>query len=299
MSREVQKKIKFQEIFVKRYYRLTDEVNQLIKTAMIEKNLSRAKIASAVGISESYTDHLIRNDRNFREDELQKILPFLNINFSSKNFIPVDTIHGKFVVFPRESSAKVMQIIGYLLGDGTVQPRTIRFKDVDKDVLKVYQKLIEKVFNVKGRIAPRKGTIAHLLEVNSAFLSQWLKENIVLRKKEFLREIRELPKKEIAAFLRGIFDAEGSVNLTSRQVSLRLTDENIVKTSQFLLSRLDIATSFYKIKRKQKNWHDCYGLCFSNRISFKQFIDIVSFSSKKKAEKLKFLIQGRAKRKTN
>lgn len=84
------KKIKFQDVFIKRYYRATDEANQAIKKATIEKKLSRAKIALAVGISKGYTNHLLKNDRNFREDELQKILPFLNL------LIPED-LREKFI----------------------------------------------------------------------------------------------------------------------------------------------------------------------------------------------------------
>ncbi len=281
--------MKFQEIFTKRYYRISKEGNQLIKTKITERDLSRAKIASLVGTTESYIDHLTRNDRNFREDQLQKILPFLSLTFSSNYFFPQNTIHGKFINLPKQSSPELMQIIGYFLGDGNLQERSLRFKDANKEVLKVYQELIEKVFNVKGRITPQKGTIAYLLEVNSFYLKNWLKENIILRKNEFLEKLGQLPKREIIAFLRGIFDAEGSVNINSRQVTLRMTDKNIVEVCQFLLSKLDIIASFCKINSKNQNWKDCYGTYFSSRASFKKFMDIIGFSSKKKSKKLKLL----------
>ena len=290
------KKIKFKQIFVKRYYKISEEINSLIQSRLKEKNLLMSAVSTQTGITSAYIDHIIRNDRNFREDQLGKFLPFLQIKFPSKEFIPQNTIHGKFITLPKESSAELMQIIGYFLGDGTAQPKMIRFKDTDKEVLKVYQNSIKKVFNVQGRVVPQKETIAYLLEVNSVYLSKWLKENIVLRKREFLEEIGKLPEEEIAAFLRGIFDAEGCVGLGAGQVSLGLTDKDIVKLSQFLLLRFGIVSSTYKTDRKEENWNTFYRLLFSNYISFKKFLEKINFSSRIKSEKLKFLINKRAKR---
>jgi len=291
--------MEFQKIFTKRYYRLSKKGNQLLKTEINEKDLSRAKLAFLIGITESYLDHLVRNDRNFREDQLQKILPFLSPNFSSNYLFPQNTIHGKFITLPKRSSSELMQIVGYFLGDGNLQKRSLRFKDTSKEVLKVYRGLIKKVFNVKGRIVPQKETIAYLLEINSFYLKNWLKENVVSRKKEFLEEIRQLSKKEMTAFLRGIFDAEGSVNLTSRQVNLRLTDEKIVRACQDLLLRLGITTSFCKINTRNQNWKDCYCSYFSNRASSGKFRNMVGFSSREKSKKLELLASRINKKKIN
>lgn len=302
MRQEIQdkrRKIKFKEIFVKRYYRVTDKTNQIIKTRAIEKNLSRAKIASLAGVSENYTDHLVRNDRNFREDKLQKILPFLFIEFPSKDFIPQDTIHGKFITLPEKSSPELMQILGYFLGDGTAQPKTVRFKDTDKEVLKVYQDLIRKVFNITGRIVLQTNTKAYLLEVNSVYLSKWLKANIILRKKEFLKEVSQLSKKELVAFLRGLFDAEGFVATQSRQIRLGLTNKEIGRILPILVSKLGIASSFYQIKRKEPNWSDVYLISLNNYAAFENFSKIIGFSSEEKVKKLRFLIRKRVGRKIN
>ena len=283
--------MKFQEIFIKKYYRISKEGNQLIKTKITERDLSRAKIASLVGISEGYADHLIRNDRNFREDKLLKMLPFLSVNLSSDYFIPQNTFHGKFMTLPRESSPELMQIIGYFLGDGNLQNRSIRFKDSNKKVLRVYQKLIEKTFNVKGKIVPQKKTIAYLLEINSLYLRNWFKENIILRKKKFLERVKQLPKKEVATFLRGLFDAEGCVASQSRQIRLGLTDEVIGRILPHLLFKLGITSSFYRIKRKESNWKDVYLISLNNRIAFKKFSDLIKFSSKEKIKKLNLLFK--------
>ena len=290
------RKIQFKEVEIKRYYKITSEISQLIKNRILDKELSTAKAAFEVGVRDSYIEHIIRNDRNFREDQLQKILPFFSIQFPSNEFTPQNTIHGKFITLPKESSPELMQISGYLLGDGDVKKRCIRFKDLDKDLLLFYRDLIEKVFNVEGRVVPQNGTRAYLLEVNSLYLCNWLRENIVLRKKEFLEEVGQLPKKEIATFLRGLFDAEGCVALKAGQICFTNTNEYLAKIILLLFLRFGLKASFYKEKRKEKHWRDRCVIYFSNYFSFKKFKKEVGFSSKEKSEKLEFLIKKRDKR---
>jgi glucosamine--fructose-6-phosphate aminotransferase (isomerizing) len=186
-----------------------------------------------------------------------------------------------------------MQIIGYLLGDGTVQERCVRFKDLDKGLLWIYQDLIERVFNIRGRVVSMNGTKAWLLEVNSFYLCQWLKKNIISRQEEFLDDLGQLPQDEITAFLRGIFDAEGAVNLKSGQVSLRITNIHLVKISQLLLLRCGIPTTFYIENKNVKNWNDSYGALLNNLYSFKRFKSLIGFSSKIKLEQLNILITKR------
>ncbi len=284
------KKFQFRPIFIKRYFQVMPEANQLIKARLQELQLSQVACASSSGISEAYMKHIFKNDRNFREDELQKLLPRLSIEFDRSYFIPQNTIHGKFIALPNQSSPELMQILGYLLGDGTVKERCIRFKDLDKGLLLVYKDLIEKTFNVHGRVVPMNGTRAWLLEVNSFYLCQWLKENVVLRQEEFLSELGRLPQDEIAAFLRGIFDAEGCVNLKSGQLSLRITNKYLAKISQLLLLRCGIMTSFYTEKKNVKNWNDSYGIFLNSLYHFKKFMSMIGFSSKRKSEQLNTLI---------
>lgn len=288
-----EKKMQFRSIYVKRYYNVTPEANQLIKDRLEELQLTQVACASSAGITGSYMNHVLGNDRNFREDELCKLLDYLSIGFDPDGFIPQNTIHGKFITLPGESSPELMQIFGYLLGDGTVKERCIRFKDLDKDLLLVYQELIEKVFNVKGRVVPMNGTRAWLLEANSFYLCQWLRENIISRPEEFLCELGKLPQDEIAAFLRGIFDAEGSVNLKSGQISLRITNKHLVRISQLLLLRCGLPTSFYTEKKNVQNWNDSHGILLSNLCLFKKFMSLIGFSSQKKSDQLNTLITKR------
>jgi glucosamine 6-phosphate synthetase-like amidotransferase/phosphosugar isomerase protein len=90
-----EQKIQFMPIFVKRYFSATPEANRLIKARLKELELTRVRCAASVGMSESYIDHIICNDRNLREDMLQKLLPALSIDFDQQYFVPQNTIHGQ------------------------------------------------------------------------------------------------------------------------------------------------------------------------------------------------------------
>ncbi len=173
------KNLVFEAIFVKRYYRLGHKGHQFIFPLL--KEYTKRKISTAAKISESYIDHFMRNDRNFREDKITSLLKFLNQDkktFLDKYCQSVNTIHGKHINFPALSSPALMQILGYFVGDGYAGERSLRFKDMDEDLLKVYEWLIFREFNVMGKIGLMNDTAAKLLEVNSSYLCQWLKRNI-------------------------------------------------------------------------------------------------------------------------
>ncbi|MCX5686416.1 MAG: hypothetical protein NTW09_03010, partial [Candidatus Omnitrophica bacterium] len=281
--------IEFRPVYAKRYFNITTEGMRLINEKRKELQLTAVGCADAADLSEAYVRHIFQNDRNFREEELGKLLKTLSIDFSSKNFLPQDTIHGKFITLPDRSSANLMQIIGYMLGDGNVKERCIRFKDMDVDLLQVYEDLISRTFNIRGRIVPIPGTRAWLLEVNSLYLCQWLRENILLRREEFLNQLGQLPKNEIAAFLKGLFDAKGCVNLKSHQISLRMTDRHLVRMAQLLLLKFDIASSSYAPKKVRKEWNVSYEISINNRCSFEKFIQSVNFTSEIKMARLQCL----------
>ncbi|MDA2922605.1 glutamine--fructose-6-phosphate transaminase (isomerizing) [Patescibacteria group bacterium AH-259-L07] len=290
------RKLKFKSIFVKRYFSISSEFNNVISQTVNSHALTKQGVAQEAGITSSYLDHIINNDRNIREDQLDKLASFLSLEVNDQDIEPVNTIHGKFITLPEESSEDLMQIIGYLFGDGTVQPRFIRFKDMDRDLLFLYRDLIEKVFNVKGRVVPLKDTRAYLLEVNSLYLAKWLRKNFILRKQEFLQEVGQLPKEELAAFLRGLYDAEGYVAEQSKQLGLKITDRTIGRLLPLLFLRLGIVPSFQQIKRPEANWSDVYHISLNNLFSFKRFSKYIGFSSKEKARKLKTIILQRGKR---
>lgn len=285
------KKIQFKPVKFKRYYKITEKGSQIIQKKLGSKKLTKKEFVKKTKLSsKAYLDHIVSNDRNFREAELKKLCSFLRIEFPSSYFRPVDSHHANFIHFPEKGNPKIMQVLGYFLGDGTAGKRTVRFKDMEKKLLHEYRKLITEVFDLKGRIKPQNDTAAYLLEVNSKYLADWLRVNVVNNKKRFIQNLGTLPSNEIAAFLRGFYDAEGSVNTKSRQVSIRTTDKLAMKVIQQLLLRFGVVASFC-LQKTKSGWKTSYIVNISNEENIKRFIEHICFSSEEKSKKV-FYIMG-------
>ena len=283
-------KIYFDNVPVKTYHKILPEMYTLIRQRIKVLEMSNEEISATVGLPSYYIEHMLDSSRNVRTDVLEQILPALSIRLSANGFIPQHSLHGNFITLPKESSPELMQIIGYFLGDGYAGERTLRFKDPRKDVLETYQSLFQSVFNLSGRIVRLNDVKAYLLEINSYPLSLWFKKNVKARKEALLEEVGFLPPKEVAAFLRGLFDAEGFVGKKGRQVGFTMTDERIVRTMQLLLLQFQIFSSISdKNTNRPAHWKRPFKLSLSNRDALSQFINCIGFSSiekQREAEKI-------------
>jgi len=292
------KPLRFKPIFYKRYYTLTSYESSFLKSQISAVGLN--KVSSKVAVSPAYLGHIVANDRNFREDKLELLYNFFGKSFEEAlydakypHLKPVNTVHGKFIKLPEFSNSRLMQILGYFIGDGYAGKRSLRFKDIDVSNLEVYKGLIEKEFGVKGRIASQRDTKAMLLEFNSTYLCNWLKVNVIQNKHNFLSTIGQLPDSQLAAFIRGLFDAEGCVNLVSKQLSLRMIDEFLIRSLQLWLLRFGIISSIMiePPNSKHNKPNRTFRLTTSNKESIELFKKHISFSGEKKREKLTGLLK--------
>ncbi|MBI2574013.1 MAG: glutamine--fructose-6-phosphate transaminase (isomerizing), partial [Candidatus Wildermuthbacteria bacterium] len=285
------KNIPFESVATRTYYQLQPQVNASIKQRIKSLDISIPSLAEQTGVAVYDLAHMVTNDRNVRTDVLERVMPVLSLRFPSEGFIPKHSIHGNFVTLPKTSSPELMQIIGYFLGDGCARTRTLRFKDPRRDVLQRYQTLFTGVFNLSGRIGTMSDTSAYLLEINSTSLADWFHKNVIARKEQLLEKIGGLPKKEIASFARGLFDAEGSVGNEGHQISLVMTNELIVRTLYLLLLQFGITSSISSaVGNRPSHWKRPYKLAISSRDSIQRFLDSIGFSSKEKQEKGRRLV---------
>lgn len=285
--------ITFISIPIKRYYRLKPHGYEFLKSKINTSIRTQAAVGS--GISISYIDHIIANDRNFREDQLQRIYDYFNVEFENARNIhlsEVDTIHGKFIKLPEKSSSKLMQILGYFIGDGYAGKRSLRFKDMDRGILELYQRIIKEEFNVNGRIASMNDTLAKLLECNSFYLCEWLRKNILERKHEFIASLGSLPHAQLTAFIRGLFDAEGYIARKAGQLAIAMNDEFLIKSLQLWLLRFGVISSFSTTKPnlRHRRINNAYKLLISNKRSLEIFKDKIGFGSPIKSANLNFLL---------
>lgn len=182
---------------------------------------------------------------------------------------------------------ELSQLLGYFLGDGTVDNNRIIIYGKDIQLLRIYKKFAENIIRKKAVILKRKNTY-ELRLYKKAFinflLSNFPKLSKPRRAKDIDTKILRLPKEKLKYFIRGLFDAEGYVDKTG--IGLRMTNESIVRKVQLLLLRFKILAS---IRGPDK--FDRYELRITNSIYIKKFKQEIDFASPKKMKKLKLIVK--------
>jgi len=282
---------RFKEVFVERHYKLNDELRKNLREARLKNNYTRKQVAEKTGIAISYLSRVELGERESIEEHRLKKLEHLyqkNLDISNR----AGLIYRNPVMFPSKPSKELLQIIGYFIGDGFFHSsRCIRFKDARKEILDEYSSLFKKIFNLKGRIYERKGH--YVLDINSKYLVDWFHKNIPeLFKKTGGEEIPDFvfktSKKQISYFLKGIYDAEGSVASSAKQVCIVMTNEMIIKNLQFFLLKFGILATFSRVQRKE--WSDSFHLRINDKKSLERFKKYIGFTSQEKQRKLDELI---------
>ncbi|MDG6909714.1 MAG: glutamine--fructose-6-phosphate transaminase (isomerizing) [Nitrososphaerota archaeon] len=281
------------EVDSKRYVRPSREWSEAVRDFVKGRNLSVAEAARRCGIPAPYMDHVVRGDRSLREDVAKRIEGVFRLRVAD-GLTPVSHSHANYVRFPSLTSPALLEVVGYLFGDGHLYSRGVRVREGDLGLLQHYQRLFLRIFGLEGRIVKVKWADAYELTVNSVALGRWLRLNFDFDSPTFLTRLGRLPDGEVAGFIRGIFDAEGVVNTLSRQIAIRMTAESVPRMLQALLVRFGIHSSVSVAKRASPRWNLCHILSISGHENVSGFLRRVSSSSGPKLRKL-LMLEGETK----
>lgn len=184
-------------------------------------------------------------------------------------------------------SNELAHFLGYMLGDGTIDGNRIILYDKDIQLINVYKKISDRLLD-KETVILKKGNTNELRLYKKSFVD-FIKSNFPdiskkRRAKGIDSDILKLPDEKLRYFISGLFDAEGYVDRTG--IGLRMTNENIVKKIQLMLTRFGIVVS---VRGPDK--FDRYELRITNPLYIRYFKERIGFSSLKKSEKLDSVIK--------
>src|SRR5262249_43781855 len=216
----------------RRYWALSDNVTETLRNAVTASGLTQIELAARAGMTDSALRHILVNDRHAREDFLKGVCRELDLPFPPNEATPIHSYHGNFVHLPERATPELMRLIGYFIGDGHAHESCLRWKDQRRDVLEHYQKIVASLFGLEGRLVQLPDVQAWLLEINSLEMARWFREHFVEKREEFFARLGQQSDELLAAFLRGLFDAEGSVACAAGQVSLRMNNIELVRRVQ-------------------------------------------------------------------
>lgn len=189
-------------------------------------------------------------------------------------------INGKvyrFNIFDKIETKEQAYLIGYLLGDGGLQPKTNKRKarlyvtSIEEDLIKFIQKEFMPDNTYSSRIPVNKkrniksNRPSYKITFSSKFSNSFEKFGILDKKEN--RTFHHIPKKFMSQFLLGLLDSDGFIGFGRRKDRNRLwchfgiihpSLKALKKIQNFLLNELNIPSSI-EPKSKEK----CYILRFS------------------------------------
>jgi ribonucleoside-diphosphate reductase alpha chain len=189
------------------------------------------------------------------------------------------------ISFPAHLTPDVAEFVGYVYGDGAVDRKRIRcFIDNDSlDLVKHFTRIVQNQFGVNATCSKAKGGVEFSL--SSVNLAQSFSEN------GFGKEELSVPQKIldsnraiVCSFLRGLFEADGSISRSKRIIELFTCSEKMASQVQLLLLGLGINSTRAKRKRRSSfgKLHEGYRLTIPNYEDLILWKRNIGFLSRKK-----------------
>ncbi|MFQ6061742.1 MAG: LAGLIDADG family homing endonuclease, partial [Methanosarcinales archaeon] len=228
------------------YYIIDENGRSILKKKRLEKHLRHKDIDRSLNSCMYY--QIERGISMCKMEYLKKICRILDIDYIYfvNNYAVQRLRHSnRDVTFPIHSSQEVYQLLGYLLGDASVYNKTdneriLEASDKDIQIMNLYARIIKKLFGVDINIRYISNKNSYKAKISSyvlRFYEDICGEEVFCNSSiRFVPQfIYRIPKNELSSFLRGFFDAEGTVG--DHNISCTSSSKRLIKDIQFLLLR--------------------------------------------------------------
>jgi ribonucleoside-diphosphate reductase alpha subunit len=199
---------------------------------------------------------------------------------------------------PTELNEDLAELLGYYQGDGYLRDRDLGIivSNIDEDLINYWTEFFNKI-GLKPTIEERK-TSVKVMHIFSKRLERWFEINN-LRKPQgnkgegsfgaFIPEVVLRSKTSILkAFLRGLFEAEGTINFQksgSPTVEMSTVSEKLAKSVHYSLESLGIKSSLVKVRPGTFGSKPVFRVRPSTVEDVKLFLKDIGFISERKKQK--------------
>ncbi len=263
------------------------------------KGLSQKILAKRLNVTQTAVSVIELGKRNVNRHLLEKICSDVGLEFHP--FLRKYTVPSQKVRLPNTLDENLAQFIGYLAGDGTIERNRISFFEQRREVAMAYKRRFEDYFDLKIHHRYRIAKNYHELRFCAKPLVQLILGEFPEMQKV---KIRLIPEKILraddriaAAFLRGLFDAEG-YSSKNQKVGLGMNNRQLILQLQMLLLRFGIIPSLseYDNKRNIYSRNHRFTLEISEKKSLELFERFIGFTSADKSERLRNIIKNKSKK---
>ncbi len=232
------------------------------------------------------------SDAGFSEDEIYRRILGIGRN-------------GTFSKIPEYIDAKTAWVAGLVAGDGHLSSEkddkwgvNIIFTNKNKKLIEEYKDIIERKFGLKTQIYLHETKKYYTVQCSSKVLSEILEFFGVKRGKKsdcFVLSDGLFSQNEeiIAAYLKGLFDAEGSVSVEKKTIALTLYNKLAIEQVFHALLRIGIHASINKTGQHKR-------IAITEKENVYRFLEKVGLSDESKVEKaIRIINSGKPNTKTD
>ena len=229
--------------------KLSDTSIAYLRHRLTDKFGSLRAAATSLGLTE---DDLYTTlpKRHIPKEKLDCILDAVDLEVEDIEIERAMVRHGSSVRLPDEFDEDLMYLIGLVFGDGevAVSPRDgnhglVRLSNSNEAVLQRARGIIKEQFDVEVDIEYQKGRIPSI-RLYSVTIARWFRNlGIESPKTELELDYRLTTADHTDAFLRGLFDADGSVvvrDTGGSSIQLSTISRNLAEQVQLILETYGI-----------------------------------------------------------
>lgn len=187
--------------------------------------------------------------------------------FGSRLNLPefdAEGIHSRGVnrnlTLPRELSPDLGRLLGYIVAEGSLTDTAMWITNGDTRVIEDVKDLCERLFAVRPKVYPKRGTHAVSISISSIKLVRWLESVCGITRgaanKRIPRPIMSAPSEIFLAFLEGLFWGDGTISarksLGSNRFKIATASDEMARQLQTALLNFGIVSSRYRDRIKDR-----------------------------------------------
>jgi len=225
---------------------VSEEGGNFIKAELQRLGLRRVDICNQLQINPRQFRRVVNQSYPIYSEVIDTLVQ-QGVNDKVYSYVePCETNKHRVITLPKILDEKFAQLLGYHLGDGDIDRRSLIYRDQRIEIIKHYAQLCKDIFNIEGKINKIKGKNCYQLSINSLAIRELVSQ---IKDKLFLL-ISRSPKEIVRAFILGFMDAEGSISKSSPTITIAQKNGQILDYIQMLLLRFRIRSRRNVVRRK-------------------------------------------------
>ena len=302
MPEHIDIKGEVQKIHPEKYHNafaITSEGRDLLLRARRERSLLQRDLARSIGVTQTTISSYEIGKINANTQPLNMVCTSLDIDFQEFLQNHTSSIHrNQPLGLHHGLTPEFALFLGYFMGDGSLENDRATFSEQDEYVAIAYKKRFDRFFNILSSYRYRPEKHYHQLRFTSRPLVRLIRaefpETLQKLDSQVPSKILNSKNNVVAAFLKGLYDAEGYVS--GGKVGIGMNHKTLIHQTHLILLRFGILASLHTYDNRSNPYSNNprYTLQISEKESIERFHKHIGFTSLKKIKKLYDLERSKA-----